>query len=250
MPSSHDDLLTRPSTRQPSCWSPWPGGWTADSSPAPTSYSPGSAPSPPTTSPWRASCCSGRSRTASHPCSNGHRSRSSTTSARGSPAERGRPASTTRSESQAAARFCRRSARPFRTKPYGRGSTRMANSAVTLLRRADAAQADPPERTWMSLTRLKTATSRFDPVPAPHIRPGQWLVRWASFVRGPPDCGIIEPSPSPAGWRVLVLGNRTRRAAVARSGPSSANLEGRFSRAQDCGHPAPPLCRSQASYPG
>src|SRR4249920_381647 len=46
----------------------------------------------PTTSPWQASCCSDKSHTASHRRSSDHRSKSSITCARGSPAEQGGPA--------------------------------------------------------------------------------------------------------------------------------------------------------------
>jgi hypothetical protein len=109
MPSSHDDLLTP--TEHEAAQLLVTLAWQLDGGQLASADQcwPDSAPSPPTTSPWRASCCSEKSRTASHRHFSGRRSRSSTTSARGSPAEQGRPASTTQSETQAAARFCRRS---------------------------------------------------------------------------------------------------------------------------------------------
>lgn len=93
MLGSHDNLLTPPSATQPCCLPPSPGGWRAASSSTPTTCSPSSAPSPPTMSPWRASCCSERSRAPSHRHFSGHRSRSLTTSAYGSPAKPELPAS-------------------------------------------------------------------------------------------------------------------------------------------------------------
>jgi hypothetical protein len=113
-----------------------------------------------------------------------------------------------------ALRFCRRSAQPVRTEPYGPGSTRTTKSASTLLSRADAAQADHPGRTRMSLIRLKTARSAVRSRPCPTAPPQVDCAKPRSAL-GPCRNGRARAS--------AVTNGRQRFSGTASHGPSSSS---------------------------
>jgi hypothetical protein len=118
---------------------------------------------------------------------------------------------------------------PDRSAPsrYGRGSTRMANSAVTLLRRADAAQADPPERTWMSLTRLKTA--RFgDSIPSLPTAPSPVGSAGPRSALGPCHNGRARtPAVANRSEHLQVVDLPAQAAAMMQVGDSDCGPDGR-----------------------
>jgi hypothetical protein len=103
----------------------------------------------------------------------------------------------------------------------------MANSAVTLLRRADAAQADPPERTWMSLTRLKTA--RFgDSIPSLPTAPSPVGSAGPRSALGPCHNGRARtPAVANRSEHLQVVDLPAKAAAMMQVGDSDCGPDGR-----------------------
>jgi hypothetical protein len=183
MPSSHDDLLTP--TEHEAAQLLVTLAWQLDGGQLASADQcwPDSAPSPPTTSPWRASCCSEKSRTASHRHFSGRRSRSSTTSAPGSPAEQGRPANAAQSRDPS----CRAILPAFcPTNLHRAARTRTTLNSQSSWTPADQGEYDSGEPSRTEPDESHPAENRkirwFDPIPA-HCS-GAGRLRWVSVRAG------------------------------------------------------------------
>jgi hypothetical protein len=100
---------------------------------------------------------------------------------RASPAADARPAG----HQAGTSAFCLYSAQPVRIEPDEPAPPRTTNLPRPLLTRANATQVHHAGRRRTSHTRLKTARSAFDPVPAHLAIPGQGAIRRTTGCLGP-----------------------------------------------------------------